>query len=620
MNRGPTRDVAPGRRIVGPPPGGRIAPRREVLTLLPAALLLLVLLSTYTLLSYRSAIALLVEQRQAEAAQMARQLSGELVSERGLPGADALRRRLPQARSVAILDAAGNNLIGDTVPPAASGVVAGTARFKRESEILTVRVELPAALLRGRQRGLEILSPVLLSVNGAITLLVLLFLRRFLAPFDRLVEKARHAGQEVPESQDEVVFLVETFEKALEALARPADSEKAEIDELKALENTLARSLESGVLLLDARGLVLALNELGASLLGIDARGTGGSSVCPPSGEPSVCPPSGEPSICPSLGEPVAVLLGRHPKLAALLERAIRRGRTVQRQECAIELAGCERILGVTAHPLRRDDAELRGFLVIFADLTEVRKEDTERQLIDSLSQLGELTAGVAHELRNSLATLRGYLTLIERGREGESVGDFLGEIRRESDHLQRVLEDFLTFARPGSARPRDVDLLGLVHRAAADPALGAAAVKVDAEPDDEAALVGGAETRFQVRGDPQLLERALRNVLSNAVEAQREAGRAEPVRARLRSEDAGVEIHIEDRGDGISPDVRGRIFDPFFSRRAGGVGMGLALTRRIVLLHAGRVELESRSGGGTRAVIWIPRGRIDTEGNNSAS
>ncbi len=256
----------------------------------------------------------------------------------------------------------------------------------------------------------------------------------------------------------------------------------------------------------------------------------------------------------------------------------------------------------------------MRGFLVIFADLTEVHKEVQERQLADSLSQLGELTAGVAHELRNSLATLRGYLTLIERGRDEESISDYLGEIRRESDHLQRVLEDFLAFARPGSARLQEVDLLSLVHRAAADPALGEAAIKV----------VEGEGVPFQVRGDPQLLERALRNVLSNAVEAQRDAGRREPVRARLLGQESGVEILIEDRGDGIPAGVRGKVFEPFFSQRAGGVGMGLALTRRIVLLHGGRVTLESRSGGGTRASIWIPRsgarhrGKSVTQGNKS--
>ncbi len=574
-----------GQRNAAPEAGQRgkgIAPRREMLILLPAALLLLALLSTYALLSYRSAVVLLIEERQAEATRLARQLSGELASMRSLPTGEALRRRLPQANSVSILENAGAGTAATARSPAAADVIAGTARFRREEKVLAVQVELPGALLRSRQRGLKILTPLLLTVNGAVTLLVLLFLRRFLAPFDQLVEKARHAGQEIPESQDEVVFLVETFEKALAALARPADS--SEIDELKALESTLARSLESGVLLLDARGVVLALNEIGASLLQVDAART---------------------------GDPVSAHLGRHPTLVALLERAVRRGEPVQREECAIESGAGERILGVTAHPLRRGDAALRGFLVIFADLTEVQKEIQERQLVDSLAQLGELTAGVAHELRNSLATLRGYLTLVERGRGTDSIDDYLGEIRRESDHLQRVLEDFLMFARPGSARPEEADLVGLVHRAAADPALGQTAVTVEAGDGD-----GAPDLR--VWGDSQLLERAVRNVLSNAVEAQRDAGRRRPVRARLEVRGAGVEIEIADRGGGLSPEARERLFDPFFSQRPGGVGMGLALTRRIVLLHAGRIAVEDRKGGGTRATLWIPFGKIVTKGNES--
>ncbi len=458
-----------------PPAGGRrslpIAPRREVLILLPAALLLLALLSTYSLFSYRGTVDLLIEERQAEAAALARQLSGELMAVKTLPGSDALRRRVPQARRVAILDSGGAEAVA-TASAADPEGVAGSSRFKRGDEVLTVIVELPAVLLRGRQRGLEILTPVLLTVNVAVSVLVLLFLRRFLAPFDRLVETARHAGQEVPDSQDEVVFLVETFEKALAALARPPGEAPAS-DERKALELTLTKTL----------------------------------------------------------------------------------------------------------------------------------------------SQLGELTAGVAHELRNSLATLRGYVTLIARAPEGESVAEYLDEIRRESDHLERVLEDFLTFARPGSARPQEVDLLGLLHRAAADPALGDAAVAVDGPVD------GGDQEApgFRVWGDSQLLERAVRNVLSNAAQAQRDAGCPDPVHARLARRAGGVEIAIEDRGPGLSPEAREKLFDPFFTQRAGGVGMGLALTRRIVLLHAGRIAVEDREGGGTRAVLWIPRGKVVTEGDETA-
>ncbi len=563
-----------------------IGQRREFLILLPVALLILVLLSTYALLSYRGAIDLLVEEREAEALQLARTLAGELVAARVLPAADDLRRRLPRARRVVILGpgdeppVTGSQVAGSQVgskgwflPGFDDRPLIGTARFKRFDETLTVWVELPATLLRSRQRSLGILTPVMLTVNGAITLLVLFFLRRFLAPFDRLVERARHAGQEMPESEDEVIFLVETFEKALDALAQPPPPSASEIDELKALEGALTKSLESGVLLLDAEGVLLALNEIGAALLEL---------------EPA------------PIGRSLAEALPGHPELEMLLTRAIRLEQTVQREECVLELSEGERTLGVTAHPLRRDDGQLRGFLVMFADLTEAQREIQEKQLVDSLSQLGELTAGVAHEMRNSLATLRGYLTLIDRSADQESIRDYLGEIQHESDHLKRVLDDFLKFARPGTAKPSQVDLLRLVHRSAADPALEGGTITVCSE--------DSATADFDVLGDPLLLERAFRNVLANAIEAQCEARREEPVQARLISGDSGIEVVIEDRGEGLSPEVAERLFDPFFTRREGGVGMGLALTRRIVLLHAGRIELENRASGGTRVKLWIPR------------
>ncbi len=561
-----------------------VGQRREILILLPVSLMILVLLSTFALQAYRSTVDLLVEERQAEAERLARQLAGQLDAA-GVPTADELRRGFPIAAAVAILDQEGSVLVATGAPPVAApgfwrgapreASVRGIARIRRGDRTLTAAVDLPAAVLRSRQHSLRILAPVLLSVNGAVTVLVLFFLRRFLAPFEGLLERARDAGQEVPE-RDEVVFLVETFDRALAALA-----DRGEVDELEALEGALSQSLESGVLLCDAAGSVVTLNEIGAALLEIEP---------------------------PSPGQALETVLGRHRELSQLLRGAVRREQTVQRRECTLVGSRGERTLGVTAHPLRRDDHEVRGFLVMFADLTEAQKEMKQRQLVDSLSQLGELTAGVAHEMRNGLATLRGYLTLIDRDPKQESILDYLSEMRRESDHLERVLEDFLTFARPGSVRPREVDLAALVRRSSSDPALGEAAVELiePAEPGE-----------LSVQGDAQLLERAVRNLLSNAVEAQREAGAADPVEVRVEAAGEGVEVLVLDRGPGLSEQAREKLFDPFFTERPGGVGMGLALTRRIVLLHSGRVRLEDRRGGGTRASMWLPGGKVVTQGNS---
>ncbi len=223
--------------------------------------------------------------------------------------------------------------------------------------------------------------------------------------------------------------------------------------------------------------------------------------------------------------------------------------------------------------------------------------ETLQRTLERSLSLLGELSAGVAHEMRNSLATLRGYLTLLEDVEDDEPIDEYIAELRRETDHLKRVLDDFLTFARPGSARMEEIEIVPLAHRAAADPALEGFPVKVRYE---------NAES-LRVLGDVQLLERALRNLLHNAAQAQRETEPDKPLEMSISRVGEKVHLTLDDRGPGLPEEIRERLFHPFATRRPGGVGLGLALTRRIVELHRGGLKLEDREGGGTRASLWLP-------------
>ncbi|HJX26552.1 MAG TPA: ATP-binding protein, partial [Thermoanaerobaculia bacterium] len=300
--------------------------------------------------------------------------------------------------------------------------------------------------------------------------------------------------------------------------------------------------------------------------------------------------------------------LAGQPELLELLAGAVAEGSAPRREECVVRSGAEARTVGLTLHPLRRDDGGIRGHLILFADLTEVRKRAEESRVAESLARLGEMAGGIAHELRNSLATLSGYLTLIERRPDEEAVADYLAEIRHEASHLERVLDDFLSFARPGSTRMGELCLDRLVRRAAADPSLGEAAVRVQGDPAGEVWL----------RGDPQLLERAVRNLLHNAVQAEREAGRMGTVEAAVTLSDDGVTLAIEDRGPGLPPEIRERLFHPFATSRRGGVGLGLALTHRIVVLHGGRINLDDRPEGGTRAELFFPRDTIVTVSNKS--
>jgi signal transduction histidine kinase len=584
---------------------GRLGLRREILILLPVALLLLVVLSTFTLFSFRGALGLLTEERQAEAARLADEAAGRLRDEdrAGIPTPAELHALAPQARSVAVVDEDGNALAvsgdlpsGGLLAPAAGqdlaeplGVgpgealpdaVAGFAPL--DAPRRWIRIDLPAGALASQQRGLAVLSVVVLGLNAALLLLVLSFLRHLMAPWETLLARARQMGAEQEAGEGEIEFLVSTFERAMTSLAgRSSDLEarRAE-DDIAALERTLSSSFQSGLLLLDRAGAVLSLNPVAAGLLGIEP---------------------------PASGTPLAEALAEQPELRDLLAPAVAEQTAPRREELTIRAGGETRSLGLTVHPLRRDDGGVRGWLVLFADLTEVQRRAGESRLAESLARLGEMAGGVAHELRNSLATLRGYLTLIERRPDEESIADYLAEIRREADHLERVLQDFLAFARPGTARLQEVDLAELARRAAADPSLAGMEVRVH------------PSVQARLRGDAQLLERALRNLLHNAVQAQSEAGREGPIEVGIDPVDGGVELAVEDRGPGLSEEVRERLFHPFATGRRGGVGLGLALAHRIMTLHGGRIRLEDRPGGGTRALLFFPRDTIVTEGSPSA-
>jgi signal transduction histidine kinase len=448
--------------------------------------------------------------------------------------------------------------------------VAGFAPFMRGGERYLLRLDLAAPLLARQRRTVGVLLVVVLGANGGVLLLVVLFLRYLMAPFEQLLERARQVGGGSEGGgtggSDEVELLLSTFERAVAALVHQRrQGELARDDDIAAVGRALAPSLASGLLLLDREGAVLALNPVGAEMLEVAE---------------------------PPVGTPLAAALAAHPPLVELLADAVARRAALRREQCE---AG-ERTIGLTVHPLRRDDGGVRGFLVLFADLTEAERAASEERLEESLAQLGEMAAGVAHELRNGLATLTGYLTLIERHPGEESIADYLGEMRREADQLQRVLDDFLTFARPESVRREPVDLLAVARRAAADPALAGAPVTIASE--------GGAP---RLAGDRQLLEQAVRNLLRNAVEAQRAAGCEEAVAVTVERLDDRLRLAVEDRGDGVAPQLRPRLFHPFATGRPGGVGLGLALTHRVATLHGGHVRLRDRPGGGTCAELLLP-------------
>ncbi|MSP63050.1 MAG: PAS domain-containing protein [Myxococcales bacterium] len=257
----------------------------------------------------------------------------------------------------------------------------------------------------------------------------------------------------------------------------------------------------------------------------------------------------------------------------------------------------------VSALLLVDDQEHPAGSLWRLQDLTERRRGDAERKRLrakllqsERLSALGEMAARIAHEVRNPLVSIGAAARVVEE--ELPPSSPVLEEVRaigREVRRLDGIVSDFLRFARPRQIVRAPVDLGALVRETVALVGARGAGVRLIAP-------VGSGETI--TRGDADSLRQVLWNVLLNAVEASPPGGEVECAVRALRGR---VVVSVADQGAGIPDAIRRRVFDPFFSTKARGTGLGLAVSRQIVDEHGGRLRLLNRQGGGTRVVIELP-------------
>lgn len=224
---------------------------------------------------------------------------------------------------------------------------------------------------------------------------------------------------------------------------------------------------------------------------------------------------------------------------------------------------------------------------------------EIEEQLrrADRLSALGELAAGMAHEIRNPLGSIRGTAEIIREGIDpADKRYEFAGILLKEVDRLNRVVQDFLDFARPPHVEHRRIninealrDLLVLTRTQAVKRG-----VRVELSPGELP----------QVPGDGEQLKQAFLNLMLNAMQAMPGGGKLTISTIPLEGE---VQVRFADTGQGIPPESLEKIFNPFFTTRQEGTGLGLAITHRIIQGHGGRIEVSSRAGEGTTFTLVLP-------------
>jgi signal transduction histidine kinase len=250
--------------------------------------------------------------------------------------------------------------------------------------------------------------------------------------------------------------------------------------------------------------------------------------------------------------------------------------------------------------PIRTEPGLAHGAICLFSDLTDVVELEEQLRLKDGLAQVGELTAGIAHEFRNGLATIHGYARLLDLERLPSDMRPYVTGIRDETDALGAVVRNFLNFAKPAELVLGSVDVRAIVERAADD-------IRAEATARNGTVTVRGDFA--PVQGDEVLLRQAFNNLCRNALEACLEANIApcivlesapDPTQKVLR-------LSVVDNGPGVEPRLATRIFQPFVTTRARGTGLGLAVVQKIVVTHNGRVAVQPEPAGGARFVVSLP-------------
>ncbi|ACL64016.1 PAS/PAC sensor signal transduction histidine kinase [Anaeromyxobacter dehalogenans 2CP-1] len=253
--------------------------------------------------------------------------------------------------------------------------------------------------------------------------------------------------------------------------------------------------------------------------------------------------------------------------------------------------------LGYTVFPLMgRAGAEI-GSAAIFQDLTRLRAMEQAFQRSERLADLGRVAAGLAHELRNPLASMAGSVELLRaQAPLGGDERRLLDIVLREASRLDELVTEFLRFARPAPLRPGAVDLASLLEDALRvftnDPAAAGLVLSREISPAPAAC-------------DPDQIRQVVWNLLRNAAQAL--GGRGGRIAVACGGEDGGAWFAVEDDGPGIPPAERERIFLPFHTTKERGTGLGLAVVQRIVDAHGGRVEVRSAPGQGARFTVHLP-------------
>lgn len=373
-----------------------------------------------------------------------------------------------------------------------------------------------------------------------------------------LADMKRDLRRPIPPLRDELGEIVEAINGMARALLHA-----------RSLNENILASVADAIVAVDPGGRITSVNPAAELLYGVTAT--------------------------EAIGKPYRSLFSKDAKVGSVLLDTLETGRV--HAAVTIDLPRAEQTLRInaTSSVLRDGDGKRIGAVVVLKDVSERERLMVQVMRADRLAALGELTAGIAHEVRNPLTSIRGFIQYLDECESLEEWRAYGPLLIRQVDSLNHIVSELLAFGRPQPPRIGTVDVAHLIKEMAF-LARGKSDARIELAGD------GSSPT---IEADGEALKQALLNLIINAIQAIPDGG---TVTVSTRTEDEHtVSIKVVDDGVGVAPENLDKVFDPFFSTKPSGTGLGLAMVHRIVDAHRGVITFDSRPGQGTTVEIRLP-------------
>ncbi|MCD6161969.1 MAG: PAS domain S-box protein [candidate division Zixibacteria bacterium] len=495
---------------------------------------------------------------------------------------------LTDLNQIEILDSLGSRLmaVSALISESSENLISKSAVIKSKTGQTVYYINVHGVNRVGNNLNRLAVFDNIFRIAGLIIGLIIayLFIRSVMNPYKKIKKEA--SALDFPqldyEDVDSVEYAVKMFQEVIRELKQKEkllqsmyDISEKRADSLAQYNEHILSSISSGAIICDNQGIITRFNRAAEKIIGNSQHYV--------------------------QGKHYAEVFGENHHIAMVLNEALNNDKIFSRTEFEITRENGDSLwIGLTSSLISDNENNKIGAAALLTDLTKIKQLQQVSDFTEKMAALGEMSAGLAHELRNSIAAILGFSKLLKKLMPPDDKASSIAQsIISESLATEEMISRFLTFAKPLNIQPSRIEIRNLVY--------DSLKMAVELHQDKQISIsVDDQSGDIAINADPILLKNALSNLMINACQAMDDSGILN-VGLTFNSHAKQVIISISDTGKGISKENLPKIFNPFFTTREKGTGLGLSLVRKIITGHMGTIEVESKEREGTIFTIILP-------------